>query len=1192
LLNSVRKTAKAVSTQLARAQAAVAPAVSAGSLPFVHASSTHNADALNRVSVAGYASKSARRQQAITAGATLQVSVQQALPLLCERQNLAVAEVFIPSEKGSEFVFADFYARRDVDVESPTVGSPVSDATLAAAFESKKASVTSVESEALKKAGLKSAVVVPLVVKGEVKAVLRFVSAEPVDAAEVESFAALASNMVEAGVNGNTQPPKFRPVTDIPEGQMEEVFKLIVDEGVFSPSLVYNEVDWFYNMGLQIIYFKRFPARILANHIHSYIAAKKFAATTGNPENIWLHIENNPKLLSGSGPEQSLYMVPYQHNIVVAVERGLERRIAAIPEDKPYSMEFFLSSRPHIPGGKTKMAIYVLQTNTYVNPAKIGSTESNIKEVASDVFLKEKTQAIVDRYQDIVSDAVNRLSPVARQFETYRDGTTPLMFAFNHSAGTTTSYMLQLTELLKQGGLVPTRKFIETFANGIRVFSLYLKPTEQAKIDTLLKQFSMLHLVPKSSLTPMFLSGEYSAEAYTYSSAASRFIYYFIHQQTEEFKALVEHLKNDPVNLGRLRLLHTSLKREAVSTGRIAESLMNHGDIVELLFKDFAARVSNKWTSPPAVPEEILKKISNEATSPLDEQILRALVTFNTHVLKTNFYKTKKSALSFRMDTKFLAGSDWPKVPFGIFFVMGSDFQGFHIRFEDVSRGGIRVIRSRDHASYNKNLSTIFAENFNLAYTQNKKNKDIPEFGSKGTVLLHRESQNNSLLSFQKYTSGLLDLVVGNKEVVDNYGREELLFLGPDEGSAGYMEWAARYAERKGYKFWRSFTTGKPPSLGGIPHDTYGMTTRSVHRYVTGCLEKMGLDETKVTKIQTGGPDGDLGSNEILISKDMTKAIIDGAGVIYDPAGLNREELVRLAKQRSMISGFDTSKLGPGGFRVLVDDVNVTLPNGEVVPNGATFRNNFHLHPLATADLFVPCGGRPESVNLSNVHNLLNKDGTPKFKIIVEGANLFFTQDARMQLEKAGVVLYKDASSNKGGVTSSSLEVLAALALDDAEFSANMAVTDKANPPKFYQEYVAEIQKRIEADAYHEFDCIWREHERTKMHRYLLTDIVSDKINELNSFINNSALFDNKALRLAVLSQSYPKKLQELKSIEKILERVPESYSKATFSAYLSSRYIYKYGINANEFAFYEYMQSILTSDLYKSFAAKLGQQN
>jgi glutamate dehydrogenase len=45
---------------------------------------------------------------------------------------------------------------------------------------------------------------------------------------------------------------------------------------------------------------------------------------------------------------------------------------------------------------------------------------------------------------------------------------------------------------------------------------------------------------------------------------------------------------------------------------------------------------------------------------------------------------------------------------------------------------------------------------------------------------------------------------------------------------------------------------------------------------------------------------------------------------------------------------------------------------------------------------------------------MFKPDGvTPRFKIIVEGANLFLTQDARLELEKAGVILYKDASANK-----------------------------------------------------------------------------------------------------------------------------------------------------------------------------------
>jgi glutamate dehydrogenase len=56
-------------------------------------------------------------------------------------------------------------------------------------------------------------------------------------------------------------------------------------------------------------------------------------------------------------------------------------------------------------------------------------------------------------------------------------------------------------------------------------------------------------------------------------------------------------------------------------------------------------------------------------------------------------------------------------------------------------------------------------------------------------------------------------------------------------------------------------------------------------------------------------------------------AIIDGSGVLYDPAGLDRAELVRLAKARKPIQEFSPSKLGSEGYRVLVDEQDIHLPS-------------------------------------------------------------------------------------------------------------------------------------------------------------------------------------------------------------------------------------------------------------------------
>jgi len=412
------------------------------------------------------------------------------------------------------------------------------------------------------------------------------------------------------------------------------------------------------------------------------------------------------------------------------------------------------------------------------------------------------------------------------------------------------------------------------------------------------------------------------------------------------------------------------------------------------------------------------------------------------------------------------------------------------------------------------------------------------------------------------------------------------------------MNYASRHAHRRGASFWKAFTTGKAPEKGGIPHDTYGMTTRSIHQYVVGVLAHYNLAEENCLKFQTGGPDGDLGSNEIKISKDKTKAIVDGSGVLYDELGLNRTELNRLANARLMGKEFNKSLLSPKGFFVDISDIDYKLPNGEIVESGLQFRNCFHLHHLSSAQLFVPCGGRPEAVNISNVESLFTKKENgeidkPRFNYIVEGANLFFSQDARIFLEKHGVVIFKDASANKGGVTSSSLEVLVALALDDKEFQDVMTVKhshpnpktkkenekDEITVPEFYKSYVTEVQTIIEENAMLEFKCLWKSYTQDSIALTSASDTLSKKIIEMTNAIQSSNLMETQTiLRDKVLKKAIPKTLQDFLTLPTILKRVPYAYVQAIFASSLASRFIYHCGINPSSFAFFQFVNDYLAT--------------
>jgi len=337
----------------------------------------------------------------------------------------------------------------------------------------------------------------------------------------------------------------------------------------------------------------------------------------------------------------------------------------------------------------------------------------------------------------------------------------------------------------------------------------------------------------------------------------------------------------------------------------------------------------------------------------------------------------------------------------------------------------------------------------------------------------------------------------------------------------------------------------------------------------------------------TGGPDGDLGSNEILISKDIILAIIDGSGVLYDPEGLDRKELRKLARSRSKAEKFDGRRLSPKGFFVHIEDRDAILSGGEKVVNGLKFRNTFHLDPRFKADLFVPCGGRPSSINISNWKKFLDDEGSPRFKYIVEGANLFITQEARLQLEERGVVIFKDASANKGGVTSSSMEVLASLALDDKEYDSFMCVKNGVIP-EFRKTYVEEILDLIKAHSAAEFEIIWRENKKKKIHMSSLTDLVSQKINNVADAIYASELYSNKSLFKKIIQCCCPQILIDQIGFEKIAKRVPHAYLVAIFASRLASHYVYKYGLDAGEIDFYDFVKKFETDEIDFSMSGSI----
>ncbi|GAB7360944.1 hypothetical protein MBLNU230_g0928t1 [Neophaeotheca triangularis] len=983
------------------------------------------------------------------------------------------------------------------------------------------------------------------------------------------------------------------------EKQMDEVMDSVEEKGFIPPEFVEQETKWFYEeLGIDDMYFSTESVDAIVSNIHSLWAAK-VAAYARDDKQLEIRLDKE-------AADHALYIDTSKPGVSTPDGPKYEARLESKYLDgsrgaNSYRVETFRSSSK-LPGDtEQQLRCYFVYQSIFKN-SKPAADETRVEELADVRFMQKATKNTLEIYQQTMDKAVSRTGPVIELFDI--EGTREKRVIVGFKQGSALGLFTALSDLYHYYGLTSSRKYVEQFSNGISIMSIYLKPAFgssnkyppiEASIHQVVKELSLLYCIPQNRLQSHFSQGRLSLQEAIYAHCVWVFVQQFLNRLGTEYTTLQSMLDtSNNAHAELLSKLKKRLRNETFTADYILEIINQYPDLIRPLYLSFATThyVQTRGEQDNFLPtlsylrlkvervmtdEELGDLISQTAVNEHHELVMSAFRTFNKAIVKTNFYTPTKVALSFRLNPSFLPEEEYPQPLYGMFLVISSEFRGFHLRFRDIARGGIRIVKSRSKEAYAINARSLFDENYNLANTQQRKNKDIPEGGSKGVILLDVQHQDKATVAFEKYIDSIMDLLLpptspGIKDpIVDLDNKEEILFMGPDENTADLVDWATEHARARGAPWWKSFFTGKSPKLGGIPHDHYGMTTLSVREYVLGIYRKLELDETQVSKLQTGGPDGDLGSNEILLGREKYCAIVDGSGVLVDPQGLDRAELLRLAKERKMVSNYDASKISKEGYLVLVDQTNITLPSGEVVHNGTTFRNTFHLRGKEQYEMFVPCGGRPESIDFSSASKLIS-NGKAIVPYIVEGANLFITQEAKLRLEKAGCIVFKDASANKGGVTSSSLEVLASLSFDDDGFIENMCIKPDGTVPDFYKSYVKEVQGIIQNNARLEFEAIWRENQETGISRSVLSDRLSMAITKMDEELQGTGLWDNVELRNSVLGDALPKMLLQEIGLEKILQRVPDNYLRAIFGSFLASRFIYSMGISASPVSFYAFM--------------------
>ncbi len=571
-------------------------------------------------------------------------------------------------------------------------------------------------------------------------------------------------------------------------------------------------------------------------------------------------------------------------------------------------------------------------------------------------------------------------------------------------------------------------------------------------------------------------------------------------------------------------------------------------------------------------------------------EVFLTCVTFIRNTLKTNFFVPEKHALAFRLDPAYLEELPGkftadlpPRRPFRVTFFFGRHGIGYHVGYSDIARGGWRTVITRNRDEYLENANAVFREVCVLAHTQHLKNKDIYEGGSKMVAILDaeglegQEEENRRLYKLQfGFINAFFDLFVteggraANPRVVDYYGEDEPIELGPDENMHDEMvEQIAKLSENRRYVLGRGVVSSKRV---GINHKEHGVTSIGVVKFAEVVMESLGVDMFRdpFSVKMTGGPGGDVAGNALrMLIRDCPgvsiRLVLDGSGALYDPGGLDKKELKRII-HRGDVEAFDPLKVNPGGFLLLRNQRRQEGPR-ELYRKAVrtaegladqwittdSFNRDFEgLIYVAEADLFIPAGGRPETIDDESWPRLFKENGRPTCKAIVEGANSFLTPRARDEIQKRGVIVIRDASANKCGVIASSYEIIANLLMSDGEFLAEK------------KRYVADVIDILKSRAEAEARLILSRHARRGGKRSYteISESVSAEINELYerlfAYFQRSPDRWRKPLYRDCLLGHLPKLIRETPGYRRRISRLPSKYRNAILAAELAASMVYE----------------------------------
>jgi glutamate dehydrogenase len=533
----------------------------------------------------------------------------------------------------------------------------------------------------------------------------------------------------------------------------------------------------------------------------------------------------------------------------------------------------------------------------------------------------------------------------------------------------------------------------------------------------------------------------------------------------------------------------------------IAQVLRSNQVITRQLIRLFESRFdpdrgAGEVERSDALVEEINGGLDDVAS--LDEdRILRAYLGLIIATMRTNYFRAypdhgdRAPYLVFKLDAAKVPDLPAPRPRFEM-FVYAPRFEGVHLRFASVARGGLRWSDRRED---------FRTEILGLAKAQEVKNSVIVPSGAKGGFVCKqlpnpadREAHANEVLAcYRMFISAMLDVtdnlvagqVIGPDRVTRHDGDDPYLVVAADKGTATFSDTANEIALSRGFWLGDAFASG---GSAGYDHKKMGITARGAWESVAFHFRTLGMDvsTTAFTVAGIGDMSGDVFGNGMLLSRHIKLvAAFDHRHVFIDPSPdpltsyAERQRLFHLP--RSSWADYNTNLISAGGgvwprsaksvpispqCRVALglDETLTSLSPDQVI--SAILAAPVDLLWNGGVGTYVKASFQPHADAGDRSNDGVRIDASQlRAKVVGEGGNLGLTQEARIEYALGGGLVNTDFIDNSAGVDTSDHEVNIKILLDAVVRDGELTV---AGRDELLQTMTVEVGKLVLAHNYHQ----------------------------------------------------------------------------------------------------------------------------